>query len=194
MVKVNIAIAGGPCTGKSVLAAHLYAHLKIEGFDYDLIQEECRKLKREFGKFNDPFERFYFWRQQEREELRSTAENGFITDKPLFHYYAQVKQFSSSSSRDRLALRELYRMCMELDEQQRYGLIIMAENPEEIRYKTDNSRSSNCEIAKQRHKIIKSFIEHMWPEKLLLVKGDLEQRTQQALTTIQNLHTSLGNV
>jgi len=33
MTKINIAIAGGPCSGKSVLAAHLYSHLKIDGFD-----------------------------------------------------------------------------------------------------------------------------------------------------------------
>ena len=104
MTKKNIAIAGGPCTGKSVLAAHLYAHLKLSGFDYDLILEECRKLKKEFGKFNDPFERFYMWRQQEREELRSNAEHGFITDKPLFDYYTQVKLFASQP-RDQLARR-----------------------------------------------------------------------------------------
>jgi nicotinamide riboside kinase len=188
MAKINIAVAGGPCSGKSVLAAHLYAHLKIEGFDYDLIQEECRKLKKEFGKFNDPFERFYFWRQQEREELRSTAEHGFITDKPLFHYYAQVKQFSSTP-RDRLALRELYRMCLEIEDQNRYGLIIMPENIEEIKYKTDMSRSSKLEVARERHKIIKSFVEHFCPERLLLVNGDLEQRTQQAIIKIKNIHS-----
>ena len=134
MAKINIAISGGPCTGKSVLAAHLYAHLKIKGFDYDLIFEECRKLKSEFGRFNDPFERFYMWRQQEREELRSIAENGFVTDKPLFHYYCQVKQFASQP-RDKLALRELYRMCMEIDN--RYQLIVLPKYPNEVEYKKD---------------------------------------------------------
>jgi nicotinamide riboside kinase len=192
MRKINIAVAGGPCTGKSVLASHLYAHAKVEGFDYDLIQEECRKLKREFGKFNDPFERFYFWRQQEREELRSTAENGFITDKPLFHYYAQVKQFSSKQ-RDRLALRELYRMCLELDEQNRYGLIIMAKNPDEIRYKKDKSRSSELKMARERHEIIRSFVEHLWPKRLLLVEGGLEQRTRQAMKCIKKLHSQFSS-
>lgn len=188
MTKINIAIAGGPCTGKSVLAAHLYAHLKIEGFDYDLIQEECRKLKKEFGKFNDPFERFYFWRQQEREELRSTAEHGFITDKPLFHYYAQVKQFASHQ-RDNLAVRELYRMCLELDEQQRYGLIIMARDPTEIKYRTDNSRSSNEKTSRERHDIIYRLVNHLWPEKLFLVEGSLEERTDQAMKKIKGLHS-----
>jgi deoxyadenosine/deoxycytidine kinase len=190
MAKMNIAVAGGPCTGKSVVAAHLFAHLKCEGFDYDLILEECRKLKKEFGKFNDPFERFYMWRQQEREELRSTAGNGFITDKPLFHYYAQVKQFASKP-RDRLAFRELWRMCMELEENNRYQLIIMAENPDEFGYRMDQSRSSKKEIARERHQIIQSYVEHVCPGKLLRVHGDLEQRTRQALKKIQELHSAM---
>ena len=45
-MKINIAIAGGPCTGKSTLAAALFAELKIKGLDYDLIAEESRKLKK----------------------------------------------------------------------------------------------------------------------------------------------------
>lgn len=185
MPKINIAIAGGPCTGKSVLSAHLYAHLKLEGFDYDLIQEECRKLKGEFGKFHDPFERFYMWRQQEREELRSTAENGFVTDKPLFHYYCQVKQFAKEP-RDMLAQRELYRMCLEIGG--RYGIIAIAKNPEEIVYKTDNSRASQEQVARERHQIIRSFIEHMWPEKLIQVSGSLDERTETILKKVKEMN------
>lgn len=189
MKKINIAVAGGPCTGKSVLAAHLYAHLKLQNFDYDLVQEESRKLRKEFGKFNDPFERFYFWRQQEREELRSNAINGFITDQPLFHYYAQVKQFGNSP-RDKLAIRELYRMSLELED--RYDLIIIAKNPNEFIYKNDETRSSPENIARQRHAIITSFVEHLWPEKILFVEGNLEQRTNQAVEKIKYLHTNFN--
>lgn len=181
-----MAIAGGPCTGKSVLAAHLFAHLKILGFDYDLIFEECRKLKKEFGNFLDPFERFYMWRQQEREELRSGAKNGFITDKPLFHYWAQVKQFASQP-RDKLALRELYRMCLELEE--RYQLIIIPKNPDEVKYKKDTSRSSGKKIAQQRHVIVCNLVNHLWPEKILFVSGDLDEKTKQAIVMIKKLHT-----
>jgi len=184
--KINIAIAGGPCTGKSVVAAHLYAHLKCEGFDYDLILEECRKLKKEFGKFTDPYERFYMWRQQEREELRSNAVNGFITDKPLFNYYAQVKQFASHP-RDQLALRELLRMCLELEEKDRYQLIVMAKYPEEVGYKKDSSRSSDKITARKRHKIISSFAEHFCPDKLLYVSGDLEERTEQIVRRLNRV-------
>ena len=188
MGKVNIAIAGGPCTGKSVLAAHTFAHLKMAGYDYDLVQEECRKLKSEFGTFRDPFERFYFWRQQEREELRSTAQHGFITDKPLFHYYCQVKQFASNK-RDRLAYRELFRMCMDLNG--RYNLIVLAENPNETPYKKDNSRSSDESTARERHQIVRSFVEHMWPKTLLLVNGNLEERTEQVMEKARDMLKSI---
>ena len=185
-MKVNIAIAGGPCTGKSVLASHLYSHLKLKGFDYDLVFEECRKLKSEFGKFNDPFERFYMWRQQEREELRSNASDGFVTDKPLFHYFCQVKQFASQP-RDKLALRELFRMTMDLKD--RYQIIAIPENPDEVAYKTDNSRASQKKVARERHEIIKNFVKFMWPEKILWVHGDLEERTNLVLEQVKKLRT-----
>lgn len=176
--KVNIALAGGPCTGKSTLAANLFANLKNRGYDYDLVQEECRKLKKEFGNFRTSFERLYMWRQQEREETRSTAEHGFVTDKPLFHYYVQARQYSSEP-RDKMAVRELFRMCLEIED--RYQLIVIARNPLEILYRTDGSRSSAQKIAIQRHELIRSFVEHFWPQKLLFVNGSLEQRLAQAL-------------
>ena len=136
-MKINIGIAGGPGTGKSTLAAALFAELKINGFDYDLIADEGRKLRKEFGNFRSPFERFYMWRQQEREELRSTALDGFITDKPLFHFYAQAKQYASEP-RDNLAVRELFRMCMETED--RYQLIVIAKNLSRVFY---NSPANN---------------------------------------------------
>lgn len=183
--KINIALAGGPCTGKSTLAANLFACLKNDGFDYDLIQEECRKLRTEFGNFRSPFERFYMWRQQEREELRSTAKNGFITDKPLFDYYVQARQYSSEP-RDKMAVRELFRMCLEIEN--RYQIIIMAKNPFEIKYKTDSSRSAGKENALERHNMTKSFIEHFWPEKLFLVSGTLDERMNQSIKKIEKMY------
>jgi nicotinamide riboside kinase len=185
MTKINIAIAGGPCTGKSTLAARLYSALKMEGFDYDLVFEECRKRKKEFGAFSSPFERFYFWRIQEREELRSNAENGFITDKPLFHYYCQAKQFSQNP-RDEMAVLELYRMCLEL--KNRYDLIIIAKDPYEISYKNDNSRGSIESIARERHKIIHNLVNHLWPEKIFLIEGSLEDRLGQSVDKIKSMH------
>ena len=171
--KVNIAIAGGPCTGKSTLAASLFASLKNRGFDYDLITEENRKLKKEFGDYKSPFERFYMWRQQEREELRSVASCGFITDNPLFQLYVSARMYAAEP-RDRLAVRELFRMCLELED--RYQLIVIAKDPQEIQYQTDNVRSAGNESRIRKHSLTKSFVEHFWPEKLYFVNGSLENR------------------
>ncbi len=181
--RVNIAIAGGPCTGKSTLAACLFAALKNNGYDYDLVTEECRKLKKEFGNFRSPFERFYMW----REELRSTALDGFITDKPLFHYYVQAMQYSTEE-RDKLAVRELFRMCTEIED--RYQLIVIAKNHREFPYKNDQSRRSNGTRASERHALVRSFVEHLWPEKLFLVEGGLEERVSQVIKKLESLNES----
>lgn len=174
--KINIAITGGQCTGKSVTAAALFSHLKISGLDYDLIGEENRKLYKEFGSFQSVFERFYMWRQQEREELRSNANDGFITDTCLFHFYASA-YLHAKTPRDQMAVRELYRMCYETKD--RYQLIVMAEDPNELTFIEDPCRKSNRENSVRKHQLIQTFVEHHIPGSLLLVKGVLENRIQQ---------------
>lgn len=183
-MKINIAIAGGPCTGKSTLAAALFSELKVRGFDYDLLTEECRKFKKKFGSFRSPFERFYMWRQQEREEYHSSALNGFITDSPLFHYYIQARQFASEP-RDQLAVKELFHMCLEIKD--RYQLIVIAKNPSEISYKKDQIRRGNLFSARERHNLVKSFVEHFWPEKLFLVEGSVRKRVSQVIKKLENI-------
>lgn len=183
-MKINVAIAGGPCTGKSTLAAALFAQLKIKGFDYDLVTEECRKLKREFKGFRTPFDRLYMWRQQEREELRSLAKDGFITDIPLFHYYVQAKQFAREE-RDKLAFRELLRWWTEKED--RYHLIVVAQNPLEFPFKNDASRRGSKKQATERHNLIRSFVEHFLPDQLLFVQGTLEQRLEQVIKKLTTM-------
>lgn len=187
-MKINIAIAGGPCTGKSTLAAALFAELKFRGLDYDLITEESRKLKNEFGNFRSPFERLYMWRQQEREELRSTALDGFVTDCPLFHFYIHARQFAAEE-RDNLAVRELFRMCLEIEN--RYQLIVIAKNPFEIPYKTDQSRSIDKKWARERHDSTRSFVEHFWPRKLFFVEGEVQKRISQVITKLEEIRAEV---
>ena len=184
---LNIALAGGQCTGKSVTAAALFSHLKVNGLDYDLIGEEKRKLVSEFGDYRSPFDRFYIWRQQEREELRSTARDGFITDAPLFHLYSSAMLYSSEP-RDNLAVRELFRMCLEIKE--RYQLIVIAENPNELPYKEDGCRHAGEEKSLNKHQIVRTFVEHHHPDKLLLVNGPLQDR----LNTIEKKLKEMGKV
>jgi nicotinamide riboside kinase len=183
--KLNIAIAGGQCTGKSVTAAALFAHLKTNGLDYDLIGEEKRKLGKEFGDYQSPFDRFYMWRQQEREELRSTAREGFITDSPLFHFYSSAKIYSNSK-RDDMAVRELFRMCLEIKD--RYQLIVIAKDPAELPYQKDGCRHAGRERALQKHQIVRTFVEHHHPDRLLFVSGKLPNR----LKTIEKRLKEMG--
>lgn len=178
MKKVNIAIGGGACTGKSTLAAELFARLKELGYDFDLVNEESRRLAKEFGSCRSPFDRFYLWRQQEREELRSSARDGFITDTPLFQYYAQALQWKREK-RDDLAVRELFRMCLEM--RHRYSIFVIARDPHEIRYKRDGSRKGRRKHAIARHEIIRTFVEHFIHERVLYVEGPLEARTAQVM-------------
>ena len=183
-MKINIAIAGGPCTGKSTLAAALFAALKEKGYDYDLVTEELRKLRGEFGNYQSPFERFYIWRQQEREELRSAAVDGFVTDMPLFHLYVQARQWAGEP-RDNLAVRELFRMCLEIED--RYQLIVMSQNPFEIPYRIDQSRRADEALARQRHDMIKTFVQHFWSNKLLFVKESVSERVNQVFEKLQEM-------
>lgn len=189
MVKINIAVAGGPCTGKSTLAAALFAKLKELGLDFDLVTEEGRKLKREFGGCRSPFDRFYLWRKQEREEKRSTADNGFITDQPLFHFYVHARQHVEEP-RDMLAVRELFRMCTEIED--RYQLIVIAENPREITYKRDRGRKGDEQHGRERHALVRSFVEHFWLERLLLVKGGVAKRVETVLKKLETMGLDLG--
>ncbi len=186
--KINIAITGGPCTGKSTLAAMLFAVLEAEeGLNFDLITDEAKSLRKEFGKCRSPFDRFYLWRQQEREELRSGAKDGFITDYPLFHFYIAALQHARSK-RDDLAVRELFRMCMEVKEKDRYQLIVMADDPREFPYKNDYGRKLSDAEAGKNHRLIRNFLEHFWPqEALLFVKEDIKKRVEQTLAVIKNM-------
>jgi predicted ATPase len=174
-MKVNVAVGGGPCTGKSTLAAALFADLKEKGYDWDLITEESRTFKHEMGRCRSPFERLYFWRQQERQELRSSAANGFITDSPLYHQYVMARRYAQEP-RDQLAVRELFRWCTEIQGANRYQLFVMAEDPREIAFKRDSVRSTDEANAHKRHVLTRSFVEHFSPEILFFVKGPVQER------------------
>lgn len=180
-MKNNIAITGGPCTGKSTLAAALFAELKVRGLDYDLVSEESRHLRQEMGSIRSPFERLYLWRQQEREELRSMAADGFITDAPLFQFYIKAKE-RAEEPRDKLAVRELFRMCLEIEN--RYQIIVIAKNPNETPFKNDQARVGTEESARRIHSSTRSFLEHFWPAKLFFVNGDVKERVDQVIQKV----------
>jgi nicotinamide riboside kinase len=186
-MKINIAFAGGPCTGKSTLAAALFAELKIKGFDYDLIGEVAKRIKKEYGNPRSPFERFFMWREQEKEELTSSALNGFITDTPLFHYYAQAKQYAFEA-RDKLAVTGLLDMCLEIKD--RYQVIIVVRDQFEIFFKNDQTRTCDKEQAKVRHNLIVTYIQHFLPEKLFFIDGNMATRIEQIMKKLAEMNLS----
>ncbi|OGH02612.1 MAG: hypothetical protein A2798_03160 [Candidatus Levybacteria bacterium RIFCSPHIGHO2_01_FULL_37_17] len=188
--RINIALSGGPCTGKSTLAAYLTYRLKMEGFDYDSIGEESRRLKTEFGQFESPVERCYMWMQQDREERRSNAQDGFITDTPLFHLFIGARLYQATR-KDLMVVRELQRQSISATE--RYEIIAIAQDPREFPYKTDNSRSSEEETSTKLHGMMRNFIELYFPEKLLLVSGTPEERGDQVVTQLKILRAIRAN-
>ena len=188
-MKINIAVTGGPCTGKSTLATVLFAELKLGGMDYDLVTEESRKLRDEFGHCRTPFERFYLWRQQEREELRSTAIDGFVTDTALFQFYIGAC-VHREEERDDLAVRELFRMCLEIRNADRYQLIVIAKDPDELAYKNDTSRTAPKKTAREKHRLTASFLEHFWGDRIIEVWGTSRQRARQVMRRLAKMRAA----
>jgi hypothetical protein len=182
--KINIALSGGPCTGKSTLSAYLTYRLKMEGFDYDSIGEEYRRLKTEYGQFESPAERCYMWMQQDREEYRSNALDGFITDSPLFHLFISAK-LHEITHKDLMIVRELQRQSIYTTK--RYGIIAMAENPREFPYVEDGARHGGEERSTKLHGMMRNFIELFFPDKLLLVSGTPEERGGQVVQQLRKL-------
>jgi hypothetical protein len=187
---INIAVSGGPCTGKSTLAAYLTYRLKMEGYDYDSIGEEYIRLKTDFGQFESPAERCYMWMQQDREELRSNAEDGFITDSPLFHLFVSAR-VHQVTHKDLMIVRELQRQSIAATE--RYGIIAMPKNPREFPYKMDAARRGGEERSNKLHSYMRNFVELYFPEKLLLVNGTSEERGDQVVTQLKALRIIRAN-
>lgn len=183
--KIHIAIGGGSCTGKSTLAAKLFAQLKISGYDFDLVMEASRKIKKEFHTCRSPFDRFFLWHIQQCEEKNSTARNGFITDAPLFQYYAHALQWSRTR-RDALAVQELFKMS--LDANRTYGLVVLNKKACEIAYKKDGSRTGSKKHAHTRHALVRSYIETYFPpDHIVYIDGTLEKRVKQILKKLHEI-------
>ena len=186
--RINIAVSGGPCTGKTTLAEVLANCLKKDGYDYDLIGEEYRRLKNKFGQFKEPVERCYMWMKQEELELNSNAKDGFVTDTPLFHLCISASLYSTTS-KDEMVVEELLRRSIEAT--RRYGIIALADNPREFKYVNDQIRPLGAERSTRRHLLMRAFIESYFPEKLVLVKGPPEDRAKQVAVELDKLRISM---
>lgn len=182
--KLHIAVAGGSCTGKSTLAAELFATLNDLGYDFDLVTEVSRRIKKDFGTCRNLFDRFFLWQIQQREERGSTARNGFITDAPLFQYFVHALQWAKTK-RDILAVQELLRMSLDICDT--YTLVVLHENPDEICYKKDGSRQDSKTRARARNALIRVFVQQHMHEKIVYVSGSLEHRVSCVLKKLHDM-------
>ena len=64
----------------------------------------------------------------------------------------------------------------------------------EINYKKTNTRLGNESVARDRHEIIHNLVNHLWPEKVLLVEGNLEERLKQSIKKVKDLHLAKDSV
>lgn len=179
-------MGGGAGTGKSTEAAALFAELKYQGYEYDILTEMARKIKAEtdFGKCRSAYERFFFWEMQEREELNSVAQDGFITCTPLFQFYLQAL-FAAKEKRNQPAIARLHNKCIEIAD--RYAVIAIAEDPDETPYKRGPFRRSSKVRARKNHYLARSFCELHYPDRIVFVKGSPLERAKQIIAKLDEL-------
>ena len=98
MKTVVINFIGGPGTGKSLMAALLFAHMKKDGFNVEYIQEFAKELvwKKEFDLLKDQL--MVAKKQSSFISLISKSVKVIITDGPIFHniYYGKYVHFSEN--------------------------------------------------------------------------------------------------
>jgi len=90
---IRIGLMGAPGTGKSTLAAYVYAMLKDEGFDGDLVTEYIREhINRHKQVPSITFQSVVYERQLEKEKILPDGLDFLVTDSPhiLSYIYASL--------------------------------------------------------------------------------------------------------
>ena len=88
---VKIALLGAPGCGKSTLAAYVYAMLKDDGIDGELVTEYIREHVNKHKRVPSiTFQSIVYERQMEKEKILPENLDFFVTDSPhiLSYIYA----------------------------------------------------------------------------------------------------------
>lgn len=107
---VKIALMGAPGCGKSTLAAYVYAMLKDEGIDGDLVQEYIREHVNKHGRVPSiTFQSIVYERQMEKERILPKNLDFFVTDSPHILSYIYAALYINYEDQDqRELLSDLY--------------------------------------------------------------------------------------
>lgn len=102
---VKIALLGAPGCGKSTLAAYVYAMLKDEGLDGDLVQEYIREhINRHKKVPSITFQSVVYERQLEKEKILPKGLDFFVTDSPHILSYIYAAMYIEYNDTDQIEL------------------------------------------------------------------------------------------
>ena len=102
---VRIALLGAPGCGKSTLAAYVYAMLKDEGLDGDLVQEYIREhINKHKQVPSITFQSVVYERQLEKEKILPEGLDFFVTDSPHILSYIYASLYINYNDSDQLEL------------------------------------------------------------------------------------------
>jgi nicotinamide riboside kinase len=102
---VRIALLGAPGCGKSTLAAYVYAMLKDEGLDGDLVQEYIREhINKHKQVPSITFQSVVYERQLEKEKILPENLDFFVTDSPHILSYIYASLYIDYNDKDQVEL------------------------------------------------------------------------------------------
>lgn len=108
MMTLVVNLYGGPGTGKSTLAAQLFAELKWAGYECELITEYAKKLVWQDATDILSDQIYVFGKQQHMLQVLNDQVDVIITDSPILLSIIYGKEFGTCLQRDalnRLAVR-----------------------------------------------------------------------------------------
>lgn len=140
---IKIGLLGAPGCGKSTVAAYVFALLKDEGIDGELVQEYIREhINRHKKVPSITFQSVVYERQLEKEKILPSDIDFFVTDSPHILSYIYASIYVDYTDNDQIELLgDLYLKFIR-ESRTAYDLIYVLENthpPKEdgVRYQTD---------------------------------------------------------